>query len=97
MNNRNKLASNLMLIYFLFSRKVGKLYQKMSTVELPQQSLELTALLLDDMGREKPRISVLEIMIKPFRNVFTDTPYKVEAEEISNLFWLYIKMQTNRS
>lgn len=77
--------------------KLGKFDKNMSTVELPQQSIELTSLLLEEMGRQKPRISVLEIMLKPFRNAFTDTIYTVEAEEIANIFWLYIKMQKNRS
>lgn len=77
--------------------KLGKFNKNMSTVELPQQSIELTSLLLDEMDRAKPRINVLEIMLRPFRNAFTDTIYTVEAEEIANIFWLYIKMQKNRS
>lgn len=45
------------------------------------------------MKRETPRMSVLEIMLQPFRSSFAETIYKYEAEEIANLFWLYMKMQ----
>ncbi len=72
-------------------KKLELFYEKISTVELQQKSTELTTLLLDEMNREKPRISVLELIIQPFRSSFSDTIYKYEAEEIANLCWLYMK------
>ena len=60
------------------------------------KSLELSSLLLDEIKRETPRMSVLEIMLQPFRASFAETIYKYEAEEIANLFWLFIKMQNKQ-
>lgn len=77
--------------------KLEKFCKKISTIELPQKSLELSSLLLDEVKRETPRMSVLEIMLQPFRASFAETIYKYEAEEIANLFWLYMKMKNSKA
>ncbi|WP_155591040.1 TetR/AcrR family transcriptional regulator [Lysinibacillus cavernae] len=77
----------------MIQEKLGIFCEKIVVVEPQQKSVELATFLLEEVTMENPRISVLEIIIEPFRHSFLETRYKYEADEIANLFWLYIKMQ----
>lgn len=47
--------------------------------------------ILDELQREKLRIAVIETLLKPFREAFTNTRHAAENVELANLLWYFIK------
>ena len=57
---------------------------------------QFTESILDELQRDKLRIAVIEALLKPFREAFTNTPHAGENVELANLLWFYIKNVENK-
>lgn len=55
------------------------------------QENEFCSYILDELQHEQPRYYVIEALLKPFREIFNQTPHQAEAKEITNYLWSLVK------
>ena len=53
--------------------------------------VQFTESILDELHRNELRLAVIETLLKPFREAFTNTPHAGENVELANLLWYFIK------
>lgn len=53
--------------------------------------VQFTESILDELHRNELRLAVIETLLKPFREAFTNTPHAGENVELVNLLWYFIK------
>lgn len=53
--------------------------------------VQFTESILDELLRDDIRCAVIETLLKPFRESFTNTPHAAENVELANLLWYFIK------
>lgn len=59
---------------------------------------QFTIVLLEEFEREGLRTSIIEVLLKPFREAFTNTSHESEAREIVHLIWTFMtQMNTEQS
>ncbi|MGN7476875.1 TetR/AcrR family transcriptional regulator [Solibacillus silvestris] len=52
---------------------------------------QFTESILDELLRDELRIAVIETLLKPFREAFTNTSHAAENVELANLLWYFTK------
>lgn len=71
--------------------KVQGFLQQLKADDANTIGVQFTASILDELQREKLRIVVIETLLKPFREAFTNTKHAAENVELVNLLWYFIK------
>lgn len=51
---------------------------------------QFTIVLMEEFERKELRLTIIEVMLKPFREAFTGTSHEAEAREIVHLIWTLI-------
>lgn len=51
---------------------------------------QFTIVLLEEFERDELRLAIIEVLLKPFREAFTNTSHESEAREIVHLIWTFI-------
>lgn len=71
--------------------KVQGFFQQLKSDDANTVGVQFTESILDELQREKLRIAVIETLLKPFREAFTNTRHAAENVELANLLWYFIK------
>lgn len=72
-------------------KKVQGFLQQLKADDANTIGVQFTASILDELQREKLRIVVIETLLKPFREAFTNTKHAAENVELVDLLWYFIK------
>lgn len=76
--------------------KIRGFQQQLRLQDAHEIGTQFTESLLDELTRDSLRIAVIETLLKPFREAFTNTPHAAESVEVANLLWHYIKNGENK-
>ncbi len=57
---------------------------------------QLSTCLAEEFNLEVPRIHVIKVLLKPFREAFHSTMHEAESIELCNIMWHYIHTQTKK-
>ena len=53
--------------------------------------IQFTESLMEEISRDVLRNAVIEALLKPFREAFSDTPHDAESIELANMMWFFVK------
>lgn len=51
---------------------------------------QFTVALIEELERKLPRLAIIEVLVKPFREAFGNTVHEVESRELAHLIWSYV-------
>lgn len=56
-----------------------------------ETGIQFTESLMEEISRDVLRNAVIEALLKPFRESFSDTPHDTESIELANMMWFFVK------